>query len=70
MVKYDKIVVPSGAKISAKSGSSTFQDKAGRWLKYDLNGVAAIEAFRRNPSKALDFYNMRRGQLAIEKAAA
>lgn len=61
MVKYDKITVLSGAGISAESGISTFRDKDGVWSKYDVNGVATIEAFRRNPKKVLDFYTMRRG---------
>lgn len=56
----DTIVVLTGAGISKESGIDTFRDKDGLWSKYDLEEVATIEAFRRNPKKVLDFYNERR----------
>ncbi|MGE0152675.1 MAG: NAD-dependent deacylase [Reyranellaceae bacterium] len=56
----DTIVVLTGAGISKESGIDTFRDKDGLWSKYDLEEVATIDAFRRNPRKVLDFYNERR----------
>ncbi|MGE3907214.1 MAG: NAD-dependent deacetylase, partial [Reyranellaceae bacterium] len=56
----DTIVVLTGAGISKESGIDTFRDKDGLWSKYDIEEVATIEAFRRNPKKVLDFYNERR----------
>ena len=55
-----RIVVLTGAGISAESGLGTFRDKDGLWTKVDLNEVATPEGYRRNPSLVLDFYNMRR----------
>ncbi len=57
---YKRIVVLTGAGISAESGIATFRDKDGLWAKYDISEVATPEAFARNPRKVLDFYNMRR----------
>jgi NAD-dependent deacetylase len=57
---YKRIVVLTGAGISAESGIATFRDKEGLWAKYDIAEVATPEAFARNPNKVLDFYNMRR----------
>ena len=57
---YKKIVLLSGAGLSAESGLGTFRDKDGLWSKFDLNEVATPEAFQRNPVKVLDFYNLRR----------
>lgn len=58
-----KIVVLTGAGISAESGISTFRDTGGLWEKYKIEDVATPEAWRRNPSLVLDFYNQRRRQL-------
>ena len=57
------IVVLTGAGVSAESGFSTFRDAGGLWEQYDVNDVASIEGWRRNPSLVLDFYNERRAQL-------
>ena len=55
-----KIVVLTGAGISAESGLGTFRDVDGLWTKYDLNEVATPEGFARNPVLVHDFYNARR----------
>jgi NAD-dependent deacetylase len=60
MVK--KIVVLSGAGISAESGLATFRDSGGLWEGYDVMEVASIEGWHKNPTKVLDFYNLRRKQ--------
>lgn len=62
MAEFQKIVVLSGAGLSAESGISTFRDADGVWAKYDVREVATLEGFIRNPVKVLEFYNMRRGQ--------
>ncbi|MBK6610132.1 MAG: NAD-dependent deacylase [Sphingobacteriales bacterium] len=60
----DKIVVLTGAGISAESGLATFRDSDGLWNNYDIEDVATIEAFNRNPKLVLDFYNWRRAEAA------
>jgi NAD-dependent deacetylase len=55
-----RIVVLTGAGISAESGLGTFRDKDGLWTRVDLNEVATPEGYRRNPDLVLDFYNQRR----------
>ncbi|MFP4539293.1 MAG: NAD-dependent deacylase [Dichotomicrobium sp.] len=55
-----RIVVLTGAGLSAESGLETFRDKGGIWEKYDLTEVATPEAFARDPAFVLDFYNQRR----------
>ena len=57
------IVVFTGAGISAESGLGTFRDSDGLWEKYKIEDVATPEAFERNPSLVLDFYNIRRKKL-------
>lgn len=58
-----KIVVLSGAGISAESGISTFRDGDGLWDKYDPMEVASASGWKKNPALVLDFYNQRRAQL-------
>ncbi|MDR0428905.1 MAG: NAD-dependent deacylase [Tannerellaceae bacterium] len=58
-----KLVVLSGAGMSAESGISTFRDSNGLWEKYKVEDVATPEAFDRMPEVVLDFYNQRRRQL-------
>ena len=58
-----KIVVLTGAGMSAESGISTFRDAGGLWEKYKIDDVATPEAWRRNPALVLNFYNQRRKQL-------
>ena len=66
-----KIVVFSGAGVSAESGLKTFRDSDGLWEEYDIMEVATPEAWARDPKLVLDFYNMRRKQvLAAQPNAA
>ncbi|MCS7036866.1 MAG: NAD-dependent deacylase [Saprospiraceae bacterium] len=58
-----RIVVFTGAGISAESGLSTFRDPEGIWARYRIEEVATPEAWHRNPQLVLDFYNARRRQL-------
>ncbi|EGD34761.1 MULTISPECIES: SIR2 family NAD-dependent protein deacylase [unclassified Capnocytophaga] len=58
-----KVVVLTGAGISAESGISTFRDSGGLWEGYDVNEVATPEGFAANPTLVLDFYNGLRRQL-------
>ena len=60
-----KIVVLTGAGMSAESGISTFRDSGGLWDKYPVEDVATPEGYRRNPQLVTDFYNARRAQLLI-----
>jgi NAD-dependent deacetylase len=55
-----KLVVLTGAGISAESGLKTFRDSDGLWEGYDIEDVATPDAWRRNPKLVLDFYNYRR----------
>ncbi|MGC4234404.1 MAG: NAD-dependent deacylase [Niabella sp.] len=57
-----KLVVLTGAGISAESGIKTFRDSNGLWEGYDVTEVASPEGWKRNPALVLDFYNMRRKQ--------
>jgi NAD-dependent deacetylase len=58
-----KLVVLSGAGISAESGIQTFRDAEGLWEGHDVKAVATPEGFKSNPSLVLEFYNQRRRQL-------
>ena len=58
-----KLVVLSGAGISAESGVKTFRDSNGLWENHRTEDVASPEGFQRNPQMVLDFYNARRKQL-------
>lgn len=58
-----KLVVLSGAGISAESGVATFRDAGGLWEGHNVMDVASPEGFRKNPELVLDFYNQRRRQL-------
>lgn len=65
MTKQRKhLVVLSGAGISAESGLKTFRDSDGLWEGYDVREVATPGAWKRNPQLVLDFYNMRRQNVA------
>ena len=55
-----KLVVLTGAGISAESGLRTFRDSDGLWEGYNIEDVATPRAWKRNPQLVLDFYNMRR----------
>lgn len=58
-----KIVVFTGAGMSAESGIMTFRDEKGLWRRNDWHELATVEAFQDNRQKVLDFYNVRRRQL-------
>ena len=58
-----KIVVLTGAGMSAESGISTFRGANGLWDEYPVEQVATPEGYRANPSLVLEFYNTRRRQL-------
>lgn len=58
-----KLVVLSGAGISAESGIKTFRDYNGLWENHRIEDVASPDGFARNPKLVLDFYNARRKQL-------
>lgn len=55
-----KLVVLSGAGISAESGLKTFRDSDGLWEGYNIEDVATPRAWRKNPQLVLEFYNYRR----------
>jgi NAD-dependent deacetylase len=60
MAKFERIVILTGAGLSAESGLSTFRDKNGIWAKYKIEDVATPEAFARDPARVLEFYDTRR----------
>lgn len=62
-----KIVVLSGAGISAESGLRTFREMGGLWEEYDVMEVASPQAWERNPELVTRFYNERRKQLLNSK---
>jgi len=59
-----KVVILTGAGISAESGIKTFRDSDGLWENYPIEDVATPEGWRRNPELVLKFYNERRKQLS------
>ena len=69
MVKK-RITVLTGAGVSAESGISTFRDSDGLWENHNVEDVASIEGWYRNPALVLDFYNARRAQLATVRPNA
>ena len=69
MIK-NKLVVFSGAGISAESGLKTFRDSNGLWENYKVEDVATPEAWKRNPHRVLSFYNQRRKQVIEAKPNA
>ncbi|MFV5343761.1 Sir2 family NAD-dependent protein deacetylase [Acinetobacter oleivorans] len=60
MTSMTKLVVFSGAGMSAESGISTFRDSNGLWENYDIQQVATPEAWQKNPALVQRFYNERR----------
>jgi len=58
-----KVVVLTGAGVSAESGIKTFRDHNGLWENHDVMDVASPEGWKRNPQLVLEFYNQRRKQL-------
>lgn len=65
-----KLVVLTGAGVSAESGISTFRDSNGLWENFKVEDVASIEGWYRNPFLMLDFYNARRALLDVVKPNA
>jgi len=65
-----KLVVLTGAGMSAESGIATFRDSGGLWEKYPIEQVATPEAFHENPELVLEFYNIRRRELLKAKPNA
>lgn len=65
MSKYKKIVVLTGAGISAESGIKTFRAKDGLWEKHCIEDVATLEGYKRNPELVLNFYNQRRHDFCL-----
>jgi len=66
-MKKKKIVVFTGAGISAESGLKTFRDSGGLWEEFKVEDVATPEAWENNPARVLEFYNMRRRQAVNAK---
>jgi NAD-dependent deacetylase len=64
------LVVLTGAGISAESGLKTFRDSDGLWMGYDVYEVASPAGWKKNPGLVLDFYNMRRRDVAEAKPNA
>jgi NAD-dependent deacetylase len=58
-----RLVVFTGAGISAESGIKTFRDSGGLWEEFDINEVATPQAWEKNRELVLDFYNKRRRQV-------
>jgi NAD-dependent deacetylase len=65
-----KLVVLSGAGISAESGLRTFRDSDGLWEGYNVYEVASPRGWMKNPQLVLDFYNMRRKDVAAAEPNA
>lgn len=60
-----KLVVLTGAGISAESGLKTFRDSDGLWEGHDVYAVASPAGWAKNPEMVLDFYNLRRKDIAV-----
>ena len=65
-----KLVVLTGAGMSAESGISTFRDAGGLWENYPVMEVASADGFRRNPELVHEFYNARRRDLITKQPNA
>jgi NAD-dependent deacetylase len=65
-----KLVILTGAGISAESGLKTFRDSDGLWEGYDIEEVATPEGWERNPALVQEFYNMRRKSVLEAKPNA
>ena len=65
-----RLVILTGAGMSAESGIATFRDSGGLWDKYPVEQVATPEAFHANPELVLEFYNIRRRELLNTKPNA
>ena len=65
-----KIVVLTGAGISAESGIATFRDSNGLWQGHDVMQVASPQGWAKNPALVLEFYNLRRAKVLQAQANA
>ncbi|KEO88569.1 NAD-dependent deacetylase [Erythrobacter longus] len=71
MTQVSRIVILTGAGISAESGIDTFRDHGGLWEKHSIEDVATPQGFARDPDLVLGFYDARRAALAdVEPNAA
>ena len=66
----EKIVVLTGAGISAESGMGTFRDEGGLWSQHRIEDVATPEGFARDPVLVHGFYNKRRAAAATAEPNA
>jgi NAD-dependent deacetylase len=64
MAEIERIVILTGAGISAESGIDTFRSAGGLWEQHRVEDVATPEGFAKNPDLVLNFYDMRRAALA------
>jgi len=64
MAEIERIVILTGAGISAESGIDTFRSGGGLWEQHRVEDVATPDGFARNPNLVLNFYDMRRAALA------
>lgn len=69
-MKKKKLIILTGAGMSAESGIKTFRDAEGLWEGHDVNKVATPEGFQRDPDMVHEFYNQRRRQLLEVKPNA
>lgn len=70
MNQFRKVVILTGAGISAESGLSTFRDADGLWENHRIEDVATVEAFDRDPQLVHQFYNARRAAAKIAQPNA
>jgi NAD-dependent deacetylase len=66
-IQKPKLLIFTGAGVSAESGIKTFRDHSGLWEKYNVDDVATASAWKRNPALVLEFYNFRRAELQNAK---
>ena len=66
-MRKPKLVISSGAGISAESGISTFRDAGGLWENYPVMEVCSADGFRKNPQLVHEFYNARRKDLVTKQ---
>ena len=62
-VERKRLVVLTGAGVSAESGVSTFRNTGGLWQQYDWRKLASVDGWKEDPRQVLDFYNQRRHDL-------
>lgn len=62
-MQFTRIFVLTGAGLSAESGLGTFRDTGGLWANFNIEEVATLDGYERDPAKVLNFYNMRRTNL-------